>query len=190
MKQQKTNKKLSHALGITRYYHQLYQSENKKSYYVEPRETCPLDILNNERRFVIISFDKRDGYVVVGGRHYYLNKLNSIKCSNRVLCRVAIVDIDELENTKSYDYDAKYNKPFTAHFNSFKELRDIAEQQWHHNGAPYVKQRALFDPVNLLLRTFKPSVPKKSSGKRRHDTKPVTICSGSCFQIPGAPKRA
>lgn len=41
--------------GIQRYYHRLYQT--KGSYYIEPRETCPLDVLNDRRSSAVRNSD-------------------------------------------------------------------------------------------------------------------------------------
>ena len=38
--------------GIQRYYQRTKQGEYSNNYYIEPRETCPLYVLNSDDRFV------------------------------------------------------------------------------------------------------------------------------------------
>ena len=68
---QKQTEKLQ---GIQRYYQRTRQGEYGNNYYIEPRETCPLYVLNSDDRFVVVTFDRDDNYVVVDNKRYYLNK--------------------------------------------------------------------------------------------------------------------
>lgn len=101
MTQQQTTNKLQ---GIQRYYTRTQQGEHGNNYYIEPRETCPLYILNSDDRFVIVTFNKADNYIVVNNKRYYLNKYNSVKCTDKIPQRVAVIDLDELQKSKTYDY--------------------------------------------------------------------------------------
>ena len=80
--------------GIQRYYQRTRQGEYGNNYYIEPRETCPLYVLNSDDRFVVVTFDRDDNYVVVDNKRYYLNKYNSIKATDKIQQRVAVVDLD------------------------------------------------------------------------------------------------
>lgn len=142
MKKKLENKKL---VGIQRYYQRTRQNQYGNCYYVEPREDCPLDILNRDDRFVILSFDKRDGYIVINNKRYYLSKYNAIRCTDKTENRVAIIDLDELESDKSYDYDNKFKHQYTTEFANFDELRSLAKMQYEVNGSPYIKQRAIYN---------------------------------------------
>ena len=142
MTQQQTTNKLQ---GIQRYYQRTKQGEFGNTYYIEPRETCPLYILNSDDRFVVISFDKDDNYIVVDDKRYYLNKYNSIKATDKIQQRVAIVDLDELQKSKGYPYSDKFSHRYTSSFESFDELRHLAMKQYESNGIPYVKQLAQYD---------------------------------------------
>ena len=92
MTQQTTNK----LQGIQRYYQRTVQGEHANNYYIEPRETCPLYVLNSDDRFVVLTFDRNDNYVVVDNKRYYLNKYNSIKCTDKIKQRVAVVALGPL----------------------------------------------------------------------------------------------
>lgn len=138
--------------GIQRYYHRLYQT--KGSYYIEPRETCPLDVLNDRQRFVILTFDKEDDYIVVNNRRYYLNKTTAIKATADIKSRVAIVDLSELAHAKSYPFEAKYKRQYTTQFESFDELKQLAQQQWLVNGAPYIKQVAQYNSTTKKTKYY------------------------------------
>ncbi|WP_302499920.1 hypothetical protein [Limosilactobacillus reuteri] len=131
--------------GIQRYYQRTKQSEYGNTYYLEPRETCPLYVLNSDDRFVVIIFDKDDNYIVVDNKRYYLNKYNSIKATDKISQRVAVVDLDELQKSKAYDYNRKFKHKYTAEFRSFEELKKLAMKQYERNGIPYVKQVAVYD---------------------------------------------
>lgn len=141
MTQQQTNK----LQGIQRYYQRTKQSEYGNTYYIEPRETCPLYILNSDDRFVVVTFDKDDNYIVVDNKRYYLNKYNSIKCTDKISQRVAIVDLDELQKGKPYDFNPNFSHRFTSKFESFDELKKLAMVQYERNGVPFVKQVAVYD---------------------------------------------
>ena len=131
--------------GIQRYYTRTVQGEFDNTYYIEPRETCPLYVLNSDDRFVIVTFDRDDNYIVVNNKRYYLNKYNSIKATDKISQRVAIVDLDELQKSKPYQYSSKFSHRYTSKFESFDELKRLAMQQYEHNGIPYVKQLAQYD---------------------------------------------
>ena len=137
-----TSKPLS---GISRYYHRRRLDSHGASYYVEPRELCPLDVLNRTNRFVVVSFDHDDDYIVVANQRVYLTPANSIKCTSNVSCRLAVVDLDKLEHAKRYDFDEKFAHTYTNIFNSFDELRKIAHDQYSKGGAVWIKQSALYD---------------------------------------------
>lgn len=141
MTQQTTNK----LQGIQRYYTRTVQGEFGNTYYIEPRETCPLYVLNSDDRFVIVTFDRDDNYIVVNNKRYYLNKYNSIKATDKISQRVAIVDLDELQKSKSYPFSSKFSHRYTSSFKSFDELKRLAMQQYERNGIPYVKQLAQYD---------------------------------------------
>lgn len=141
MTQQTTNK----LQGIQRYYTRTQQGEFANTYYIEPRETCPLYILNSDDRFVVITFDKDDNYIVVDNKRYYLNKYNSIKCTDKIKQRVAVLDLDELQKSKAYPYSDRFSHSFTSSFESFDELKRLAMQQYERNGIPFVKQVAVYD---------------------------------------------
>lgn len=142
MTQQQTTNKLQ---GIQRYYQRTIQGEYANNYYIEPRETCPLYILNSDDRFVVVPFDKNDNYIVVNNKRYYLNKYNSIKATDKISQRVAVVDLDELQKGKPYDFNPKFSHRFTSKFESFDELKRLAMKQYERNGIPYVKQLAQYD---------------------------------------------
>ena len=120
-------------VGIQRYCQRTQQSQYGNTYYIELRETCPLDILNRNDRFVILSFDNRDDYIVINSKRYYLSKYNAIRCTDKTENRVAIVDLDELKSCKSYDYDNKFKHQYTTEFANFDELRSLAKMQYEVN---------------------------------------------------------
>lgn len=144
MEKTKTNK--STEQGIQQYYQRTQQGQYGNTYYIEPRPQCPLDVLNDRTRFVIVNFDKLDNYLVIAGKRYYLNHVNSIKGTDKVRSRIAVVDLHELKKSKDYDFDNKFARRYTARFRDFDELRELAKQQWLENGAPYVKQSAMYNP--------------------------------------------
>lgn len=131
--------------GIARYYHRRRLDSHGASYYVEPRELCPLDVLNQANRFLVVSFDHDDDYLVIANKRVYLTPANSIKCTSNVDCRLAVVDLDELEHTKRYDYDEKFAHAYTNYYDSMDELRQIARDQYSRGGAVWIKQSALYD---------------------------------------------
>ena len=131
--------------GIQRYYTRTVQGEYANNYYIEPKETCPLYILNSDDRFVVVTFDKDDNYIVVNNKRYYLNKYNSIKATDKISQRVAIVDLDELQKGKPYDFNPNFSHRYTSSFESFDELRHLAMKQYESNGIPYVKQVAVYN---------------------------------------------
>ena len=131
--------------GISRYYHRRRLDDHGASYYVEPRELCPLSVLNDEDRFLVVTFDHDDDYIVVAGKRVYLTPENSIKCTSNIECRLAVIDLDELEHSKQYDYDDKFAHAYTNIFDSFDELRQIASSQYAEGGAVWIKQSAIYD---------------------------------------------
>ena len=131
--------------GIQRYYQRTRQGEYCNNYYIEPRETCPLYVLYSDDRFFVVTFDRDDNYVVVDNKRYYLNKYNSIKATDKIQQRVAVVDLDELQKSKGYPYSDKFSHRYTSSFESFDELRHLAMKQYESNGIPYVKQVAVYN---------------------------------------------
>ena len=131
--------------GIQQYYQRTKQGEYGNNYYIEPRETCPLYILNSDDRFVIVTFDRDDNYIVVNNKRYYLNKYNSIKATDKISQRVAIVDLDELQKSKAYPFSSKFSHRYTSKFESFDELKRLAMQQYERNGIPFIKQIAVYN---------------------------------------------
>lgn len=156
----KTSKNFKHEAehdtlhGIQRYYTRTQQGEYANNYFVEPRETCPLDVLNDSSRFVIVTFDKMDNYLVIGGKRYYLNRFNSIKCTDHVRSRLAVIDLHELKAGKAYDFDEKFAHRYTARFKDFDELETLARQQYAENGCPYFKQIAQYIPTTKRCNYF------------------------------------
>lgn len=131
--------------GISRYYHRRRLDRHGASYYVEARELCPLDVLNQANRFLVVTFDQADDYIVVAKHRVYLTPKNSIKCTSNVECRLAVIDLYELDHTKRYDYDDKFAHTYTNIFDSMDELRQIASSQYAEGGAVWIKQSALYD---------------------------------------------
>ena len=131
--------------GLQRYYTRTVQGEYANNYYIEPKETCPLYILNSDDRFVVVTFYKDDNYIVVNNKRYYLNKYNSIKATDKISQRVAVVDLDELQKGKPYDFNPNFSHRYTSSFESFDELRHLAMKQYESNGVPYVKQVAVYN---------------------------------------------
>lgn len=131
--------------GIARFYHRRRIDEHGASYYVEARELCPLSVLNDEDRFLVVTFDHDDDYLVIAGKRVYLTPANSIKCTSNLACRLAVVDLDELEHAKRYDFDEKFAHAYTNYYDSFDELRQIARSQYAEGGAVWIKQSALYD---------------------------------------------
>ena len=119
--------------GIQKYYTRTLQNEHGNTYYVEPREDCPLDVLNDRSRFVILTFDRDDGYVVIDNKRYYLK---------------------ELKKSKPYDYKDKFKRHYTSCFKDFDELEKLAQNQWLTNGAPYFKQVALYNEKEQRCRYY------------------------------------
>ena len=126
--------------GIQRYYHRLRQSENGSDYYIEPRTSCPIDVLNKSDKFVILTFDKDDDYIVVDDKRYYLTKRVAIKATDKLQRRIAVADIDELEQSKPYKFDEKFTRQNTLKVESFDDLRKLARDQYAINGSPFIKQ--------------------------------------------------
>lgn len=131
--------------GIARFYHRRRLDDHGASYYIEARELCPLFVLNTPDRFLVVTFDHDDDYIVVAGKRVYLTPTNSIKCTSNIACRLAVVDLDELEHSKRYDFDDKFAHTYTNYFDSFDELRKIARDQYSRGGAVWIKQSALYD---------------------------------------------
>lgn len=143
---------------IQKYYTRMKQGRYGNNYYVQPSDTCPLDVLNTNNRFVILTFDKADDYIVIGNKRYYLNKYNSIKCTDKLSKRVAVVDLQALKQSKPYAYQPKYHHQNTLEVDSFEVLEAEAKRQYGFNGLPYIKQIATFDPkMNACSYTYEPS---------------------------------
>lgn len=141
-KSTKFNKPVSNT--ISTYYNRQVLNEHGNTYVIAPRDTTPMDVLNDKRRFAILAIDPADDYVVVAGKRYYLNKYNSMKCAKNVTPRVVLVDIEQLKQTKAYDFDEKYARKFTLKFDKWEQLEQTAEQQWQVGGTPWVKQTAIW----------------------------------------------
>ena len=131
--------------GIQRFYHRRRIDDHGASYSVEARELCPLDVLNQNNRFCVVTFDHEDDYIVVANQRVYLTPTNSIKCTSNIECRLAVVDLDELEHAKRYNFDEKFAHTYTNYFDSFDELRQIARDQYAKGGAVWIKQSAIYD---------------------------------------------
>lgn len=131
--------------GIARFYHRRRLDSHGASYYVEARELCPLSVLNDEDRFCVVTFDHDDDYIVVANKRVYLTPENSIKCTSNIACRIAVIDLDELEHSKQYDYDDKFAHTYTNIFDSMDELRKISRDQYSKGGTVWIKQSALYD---------------------------------------------
>lgn len=143
------------AQGITRYYERRRADDtNGATYYITPKDTCPLDVLNQRGRFVVVCFDPVDDYLVVDGRRYYLTPQTAIKATPNHEPRIAVVDIDELEHTKSYNFDPAYTRHYTATFKAFAELRALARYQWNQGGSPWIRQTALYDEAGQLYKYY------------------------------------
>ena len=143
---------------IQRYYTRTRQGSHGNDYYVEPSQACPLDVLNTRNRFVLVTFDKADDYIVVNHQRYYLNKHTAIKCTDKRDCRVAIVDLVALKQSKAYPYNPKYRHQHTLEVDNFDNLEAEARRQYSFNGLPYVRQKALYDPTsNSCSYAYEPS---------------------------------
>lgn len=145
MNTQNTNTNTTQTYDITKYYTRQKQNRYGNSYIITPKDTCPLDVLNDRDRFVVITFDRDDDYVVVAGRRYYLTRHNSIKATDHLQCRVAVVDLDALQHQKSYKYDQSFRHKYTTSFASFDSLRAMAREQFAQSGTPFVRQLAYYD---------------------------------------------
>lgn len=152
-------KQKEHVLvGIQRYYHRLVQNQHGNSYYVTPRDDCPLEVLNDSERFVVITFDADDNYIVVNNMRHYLTKNVAMKGTNKIRQRVAVVDIKELAKTKGYVYKEKFARKYTFRVDSFEQLKSVARQQYQSNGSPFFKQVALYDKeTNTCRYKYEPS---------------------------------
>lgn len=126
--------------GIQRYYHRLRQSQSGSDYYIEPRTSCPIDVLNRQDKFVILTFDKDDDYIVIDNKRYYLTKRVAVKATDKLQRRIAVVDLDELEQSKAYPFEEKFTRQNTLKVESFDDLRKLAKDQYSVNGSPFIKQ--------------------------------------------------
>lgn len=140
--------------GIQRYYTRTQQGERGNNYYIEPKQSTPFDVLNDRERFVILTFDKADDYIVIDNKRYYLNKYTAVKATDKIEQRVAIVDLKELATSKPYKYDKKYKREYTSQFKDFDELKALARQQWLVNGVPYIKQVAMYNEKDGKCRYY------------------------------------
>lgn len=82
-----------------------------------------------QNNFVVIALSQA-GYIVVDGRRYYPNYKNAVDAGV-----YAIVNIDELERTKSYNFDPKYKTADLPVFADFADLRVQATKQYSVNNA-------------------------------------------------------
>lgn len=137
--------KKTQLLGIQRYYYRLLQNQYGNTYYVTPRDNCPLKVLNDRQRFVVVTFDADDDYLVVNNRRYYLTNKVAIKGTANLHQRVAVVDLVELAKAKSYPFKSKFTRKYTFKADSLRQLQALAAQQFATNGAPYFKQKALYN---------------------------------------------
>lgn len=143
---------------IERFYTRTKQGKYGNCYYLEPSEVCPINIMQVRNRFVILTFDKTDGYIVVAGKRYYLNRHNSLKCTDKTARRVAVVDIEALKKSKGYPYESKYRHKHTLEVDSFSTLEEEAERQYSYNGLPYIRQIAKYDAKsNVCSYLYEPS---------------------------------
>lgn len=133
--------------GIKQYYQRNRQNKYGNSYYVMAKDKAPLNVLNDPSRFLITTFDQKDNYIVVGDCRYYLNQINSIKCTQNERVRIAIVDLNELTKTKTYPFKSQYRNRFTVEFRTFDELRSLAKSQWKVGGTPWIRQQAVYNKV-------------------------------------------
>lgn len=150
--------KSSDKSDIERFYKRTRQGKYGNCYYLEPSEMCPLDVLQDKRRFVVLTFDKVDDYIVVAGKRYYLNRWNALKCTDKTSRRVAVVDIKALKASKGYPYDAKYRHEHTLEVDNFSTLEAEAERQYSYNGLPYIRQVAKYgQKSNVCSYVYEPS---------------------------------
>ena len=144
--------------GIQRFYHRRRLDAHGANYYVEARELCPLSVLNTPDRFCVVTFDHDDDYLVVAGKRVYLTPANSIKCTSNVECRLAVVDLDELEHSKQYDYDDKFAHTYTNCAKSPAISMPKAEP-FGLNKAPYMMPKL----IAVLTTTRQATNPRASS---------------------------
>lgn len=133
---------------IVQFYERKSLNKFGNTYVIKMRANVSLDVLNDDNRFVVVCFDRDDNYVVVANKRYYLTHVNSIKCTDKIRQRVALVDVDSLEHSHAYDFDKKFARNFTAQFANFDELRKLAKQQYDANGTVSIKQIATYDTVS------------------------------------------
>lgn len=80
-------------------------------------------------------------YVVVAGQRYYFNYKNSLEAGTMTL-----VDVNELELSKSYAFDEKFMTADLVVVDSFDALRDLAQAQFDFNGElPTIEQTHSWD---------------------------------------------
>lgn len=150
--------KKSQKSEIEKYYTRTRQGKYGNSYYLEPSNMCPISVLQDQKRFVVLTFDKADNYLVIAGKRYYLNRHNALKCTDKISRRVAIVDLKSLKKSKGYPFNAKYRHEHTLEVDSFATLEAEAQRQYSFNGSPYVRQIAQYDKVsNECSYTYEPS---------------------------------
>lgn len=143
---------------IQRYYTRTKQGQYGNTYYIEPSQMCPLDVLQDSKRFVVLTFDKQDDYIVVNNQRYYLNSSNAIKCTDKQQRRVAVVDLKALKASKAYPFDSKYKHQHTLIVDNFDMLEAEASRQYSFNGSPYVRQVAHYDAkTNTCSYVYEPS---------------------------------
>lgn len=133
---------------ISQFYERKSLNKFGNTYVIQPRANAPLDVLNSDDRFVVLCFDRDDNYIVIANKRYYLDRNNAIKCTDKIRQRVALVDIDSLEHSHTYDFDNKFARAYTAQFRDFDELRKLAKQQYSASGTVSIKQIATYDTVS------------------------------------------
>lgn len=130
--------------GIKKVY--VVKDDNAKgtSFHTQIRQrNLDKDLANRKDNFVIVAVNGNK-YIVVNSKRYYLNWKNSI-----IGIDSAIIDIDELEATKAYPFDAKYKTDSLNIIDSFKELRETAVEQFEARGhLPQIKVTREWDPEN------------------------------------------
>lgn len=141
-KSTKFNKPVSNT--ISTYYNRQVLNKHGNTYIIQPRATAPVSVLNDQHRFAVLAIDPQDDYIVVNNKRYYLNKFNSMKCAKAVSPRIVLVDINQLKQTKPYDFNDKYARKFTLKFDSWQQLEQTAEEQWQLGGTPWIKQTAIW----------------------------------------------
>ena len=132
--------------GIKKVY--VIKDDNAKgtSFHTQIRKrNLDKDLANRKDNFVIVAVNGNE-YIVVNSKRYYLNWKNSI-----IGIDSAIIDIDELEATKAYPFNSKYNTDSLNIIDSFKELREAAIEQFEARGhLPQITVRRVWEPDQAI----------------------------------------